>query len=103
MVAKPSVLNSLIGVVSSGGHSNGSLPAIVDLIACSSVCTCCTLGMNELLGSLSVSVSDISSVGGPWLAIGSLSWCGSSKFSSVSGIPSIGRCCIESKSISMSV
>ena len=57
MVAKPSVLNSLIGVVSSGGHSKGSLPAIIDLIACSSVCVWCTLGRNELLGLLSVSVS----------------------------------------------
>ena len=69
MVAKPSVLNSLIGVVSSGGHSKGLLPAIIDLIACSSVCTCCTLGMNELLGLLPVPGSDISSVGGPWLGI----------------------------------
>ena len=37
MVTKPSVLNSLIGVISSGGHCKGSLPAIVDLIACSSI------------------------------------------------------------------
>ena len=88
------MLCSLISVVSRGGHSKGSLTAIVDLIACSSVCAC-TLGMNELLGLLPV--------GGPWLAKGSLLLCGSLKFNSAPGTPSIGRYSIESKSISMSV
>ena len=31
-----------MGVLSIGGHSNGSLPAIVDLMDCSSVSTYCT-------------------------------------------------------------
>ena len=88
-----------MGVLS---HCNGSLPAIVDLIACSSVCVCCTQGINELLGLSSV-LSSICSVGGPSSATGSLSLLVSSRFSSVSGIPSTGKLSTESTSISISV
>ena len=83
----------LIGVFSIGGHSNRSIPVVVDLIASSYVCTCCisssahVVAMNELLGLLHA-LSATSSVEGPSLTTCSSWSSGRSKFRIISGIPS---------------
>ena len=47
--ARPSVRNSFSAVSPTCGQSKGFCPAIVERIASSSVCICCTCGKKEVL------------------------------------------------------